>query len=99
MLSVFESYLANRQRVVRINGTISEKLHIGMGVPQGTVFPLLKEINIDGSIISYADDTALVFSDGTWEGVKNKAAKGIKIVKRWFDSFLLSLNLKKKLII
>ena len=105
VLSVFESYLANRPQVVRINGTISEKLHIGMGVPQGTVLgpllfityinPLLKEINIDGSIISYADDTALVFSDGTWEGVKNKAEKGMKIVKRWFDSFLLSLNLKK----
>ena len=55
----------------------------------------LLNLDINGGIISYADDTALYFSGSFWKEVKDKVVHGFKIVKRWLDSFRLSLNLTK----
>lgn len=104
VLNVLESYLLNRHQCVKINNTTSDPQVIKIGVPQGTVLgPILfityinslLKLKIRGKLISYADDTALVFSGKTWEETKYKTIEAIDIVKNWLDSFKLSLNIKK----
>lgn len=57
-------------------------MKINVGVPQGNVLGLvlfIKYINsicnmsIEGTIITHADDTCLLFSDNTWDLVRTKA--------------------------
>jgi len=81
----FKSYLSNRQQMVKLNDAISNTGYIEYGVPQGSVLgPILFilyintacDLNIDGKIVTYADDTCLLFSDKRWEGVYFKATKG-----------------------
>lgn len=102
--NLFHNYLFDRIQLVKIQNQISDTLKIKMGVPQGTVIgPLLfiiyinslLSLKIEGSAISYADDTVLIFSDKTWDNVKNKATRGVNIVKNWLDCNKLSLNIKK----
>ena len=67
----FKSYLTNRSQYVEINGTCSNLLSIGKGVPQGSILgPLLFIIFINDihrsskefKFITYADDTTLFSS-------------------------------------
>lgn len=104
VLKVFSSYLQDRVQQVRINDHLSDYQKIQVGIPQGTVLgPLLfiiyinslLEKDIQGNIISYADDTVLVFEDDTWQGVKAKAEAGIGVVKDWLDFNELTLNVDK----
>lgn len=104
VLDVFQNYLTNRIQHVRIRDTISEGIQIKIGVPQGTVLgPILfiiyintlTKLNVNGRIISYADDTVLIYKGKSWEEVKRLAKLGIVKVKNWLDSFRLSLNVKK----
>ena len=101
---LLRDYLSNRKQVVSINSVLSEEASITFGIPQGTVIgPILfllyindmLKLNIPGQIISYADDTALVFSDSTWEGVKKKAEVGLHEVAKWLKQNKLTLNKSK----
>ena len=67
---------------MQINDTSGEETIINCGVPQGRVLgPLLFilyinsicDLKIDGQIITYADDTCLLFSGVTWEEICLKA--------------------------
>ncbi|XP_045461420.1 uncharacterized protein LOC123671552 [Harmonia axyridis] len=49
----------------------------------------------NAKIISFADDTCLVFEQSSWEEVKNKTITDLNTVKRWFDWNMLSVNMKK----
>lgn len=78
----FASYLKDRTQMVEINDNIGNKTTLNCGVPQGSVLgPVLFimyinsicNVQIDGSITTYADDTCLVFSDNSWELVHNKS--------------------------
>lgn len=103
-LDIFNNYLSDRQQIVRIREDLSEPKVIKMGVPQGTVLgPVLfityinslTELDINASIISYADDTVVIFKGKTWAETKYKVNCGINRVKDWLDTFKLSLNIKK----
>jgi len=74
------------------------------GVPQGTVLsPLLyiiyvlelSNLKLDGSIFSYADDTALVVTGETWQSVAKIVENSLSKIIEWFSNNNLSLNYNK----
>ena len=48
-----------------------------------------------GSIVSYADDTVVIFSGKTWPEVRSHATVGMNKIKDYLDHFKLTLNLSK----
>ena len=107
-LELIKSYLSNRQQYVEINRTLSKPRIIEFGVPQGTVLgPLLFliyinelcNLKIEGEILSFADDTVLLFAEKSWEKVHEVAEKELQKVKHWFDINLLTLNKEKTMYI
>ncbi|KAF0751927.1 Uncharacterized protein FWK35_00029282 [Aphis craccivora] len=59
----------------------TQKIHVEISETDSTSKKLilrLSNIQIDGSLYSYADDTALLISDNTWDSVTKKAEKSLK---------------------
>lgn len=104
-LKWFTSYLSNRKQLVKIGDHSSDLLPINFGIPQGsTLGPTLFSfymndiLNIplnDAEIISYADDTAIIFHAKTWDQVYRLAENGLITVSEALDANLLTLNIKK----
>lgn len=104
-LDVLATYLTDRKQYVKVENKISDSEFIQTGIPQGTVLaPILFLIfinnfcnisNISAKLVSYADDTALIFEGSDWDEVKNKVSSEMKIIKHWLDQNLLSLNITK----
>lgn len=103
-LKLLTNYLSNRIQKVKIAESLSEPRVISMGIPQGTVLgPVLFLVYInqignmlaDACIVSYADDTAILFTGANWSDVYKKAEIGLSKVQTWLNSSLLSLNVKK----
>ena len=104
ILTLLTSYLTDRKQCVSISNTISNFKTVEFGVPQGTVLgPILFNIYINnlfqldtcGSIIGFADDTAILYTAENWEKLINDAQRDFKQIKDWFDSRLLTINFKK----
>ena len=102
--AVLKNYLSNRTQKVSIDNHESTARTVTYGLPQGTVLaPVLFNIylndllklKIDGEIISFADDTVALFDGETWDEVRSKVSKNIKIIKNWFDQHLLTMNITK----
>lgn len=102
--NLFKSYLHERTQRVKIENVLSDSLEVDTGVPQGTVLgPLLFNIYIngvlteldEGRVFCFADDTALIINDVTWDLVIEKSEIAITKLKNWLDSSYLSLNLSK----
>lgn len=104
-LKILKNYLSERKQCVKIEENKSDPLQITTGVPQGTVLgPILFLIyinniayinNIDGHLISYADDTVIIFTDTSWEAVYKKAEVGLDALRNFLSRSKLSLNIDK----
>lgn len=104
-LSIFGSFLSDRVQRVKIDKFVSSDAVVKFGVPQGSILgPSLFLIYVNdlcsmnfknGKIISYADDTALVFSGDTWNDVRLHAEEGLLKINRWLTQNLLTLNVSK----
>lgn len=104
VLKLLKSYISERKQVVKINSAVSEELTVQYGVPQGTVLgPLLFIIYINnilnqnskGTIISFADDTAILYVAETWRDLKILAEEDMKNIKKCFDQKVLTINYTK----
>lgn len=100
-LKWFESYLNNRKQMVIINNIIGNEGVVEYGVPQGSVLgPILfllyinmvSDSSFDGLVVSYADDTCLLFADKSWDGVHEKATAGLNKVYQCLCDRHLTLN-------
>jgi hypothetical protein len=54
---------------------------------------------VNGKLISYADDTAIIFHAETLENLVEKAETGIKLIHNWLNNNLLTLNFDKTVFI
>ena len=101
VLDWFSSYLKDRKQTVKINSTISEPMTISFGVPQGstlgpTLFLIyindLTKLDIDGTVVTFADDTALLLHDNKRQNLAIKTNKSLHTIKTWLKDNLLTLN-------
>lgn len=104
-LELFRSYLTDRKQAVNIDGLYSEFIDINYGIPQGSVLgPTLflvylndlTEIKLqNGKLLSFADDTVLIFNATTWSEVQKYSEIGLKYVSNWLSKNILTLNKEK----
>lgn len=104
-LKLFKSYLSERLQCIRIGDYVSNSLPINFGVPQGSILgPTLFLIYINnlsalvfpqGKLISFADDTALIFVENTWSKVFAAAQNGFDMANEWLRSNTLTINTEK----
>lgn len=97
--------MSERSYVVKIGTVTSSEEIATYGVGQGSVLgPTLFLIYINSlchmnlqsaQIVSYADDTALLFSGDTWNNVGRTTEHGLSRVATWLDNNLLTLNISK----
>lgn len=101
---LLKNYMTQRKQVVKINSAVSEEHIVQYGVPQGTVLgPLLFIIYMNnllnqksrGTIISFADDTAILYVAEKWQDLKTLAEEDMKNIKKWFDQKTLTINCTK----
>jgi hypothetical protein len=102
-LTLFESYLENRQ-IVQTNGPESGPCHIKTGVVQGGVLSLtlfnifvnsMFDIQLNGIIQMYADDTVIKYSVFSLDELFDMTNEDMIWLKTWFDANLLALNVDK----
>ena len=96
-LRLFENYLTDKKQRVKIDETVSSSQSISTGVPQGTVLgPVLLLIYINeienmpkyGTVISYADDTIILFTGVNWAELYEKAEVDLQSIQSWLDFFM-----------
>ena len=102
---IFKSYLTNRSQRVTINNIVSQEEELTFGVPQGSVLgPTLFIIYVNElckltlpncSIITYADDTALLIRGCDWSEARDRTEFALSVVMKWLNTNLLTLNLAK----
>ena len=100
----FESYLSNRERVVKISNVLSEKKYISCGEPQGSILgPILfllyihdiKNSSLILKFFLFADDTSTLLINKNIKEIEKTYNKELDNVKNWLDSNKLSLNMDK----
>jgi hypothetical protein len=103
-LKWIKSYLADRQQFVSCKESMSSKLNISTGVPQGSILgPLLFIIYINDIInisnklkfFLYADDTNILFTEESPLNLKTKLELELIKLLTWLDVNKLSINLAK----
>lgn len=89
---------------MKIDKLLSNFVLAKKGVPQGSrIGPLLFNIyindfckmKISGKIITFADDTIILYSASTYEALENIINRDLKIIYDWFTSNELQVNVEK----
>lgn len=102
--NIIRSYLKDRQQYVAIEDSRSSIQTCNIGVPQGSnIGPLLFLIYINdlgnlpliGTPRLFADDTAIFYPSHDPSSIISSMKNDLRILIRYFDSNLLSLNLSK----
>ena len=102
--TLLESYLNNRKQRVAIQDSISNERIVTYGVPQGTVLgPILFNLYLNdifnlevvGDVISFADDTAILYSAPNWKALKQTTENDLKKIFDFFNKRLLTVNVGK----
>ena len=105
---LIQSYLDNRTQKVRLGRCFSDEGQINSGVPQGTILgPLFFILYVNDllttmpehTILSYADDTAIISTGNSWNEVQVGMNNYLKIVADWLALNKLSLNVDKTIYI
>ena len=100
----FASYLSDRHQTVSLNGTISTKMPVRCGVPQGSIIgPLLFLIYINDMNLAmrlsityhFADDTNLLYSCKHIKELRKTINTDLKLLYDWLCANRLSLDAKK----
>ena len=103
-LNWFTSYLKNRKQFVKLDNYNSKLLNIKTGVPQGSILgPLLFllyindfcKLTLHGKIITYADDTVILYSCTNLQNLQNSMNEDLLVIKNWFNANKLSININK----
>lgn len=104
VLDWLKSYLPNRQQFVQTHQNTSDLKNITCGVPQGSVLgPKLFILYINDiyrvlrvlKFVLFADDTNIFCSGVELQQLFKTTTKEINMLKKWFDTKKLSLNLSK----
>nr|CAI5836261.1 unnamed protein product [Callosobruchus analis] len=101
---LFKSYLTGRLQRVKIGDTFSKSKIIKCGVPQGTVlgptlFNLymsdLFQLHTQGHIVTFADDTAILYEEKDWRELRNKVEADLDLIFHYFQNKCLTVNSQK----
>lgn len=104
-LDWFSSYLTGRTHRVKVGNNISDSNPVSFGVPQGSILgptlfiaymnDILSLELLNGNVLCYADDTALVFYGDSWQQARDMAVLGLRRISLWLNNNLLTLNADK----
>ena len=84
----FSSYINNRNRYCRVNGTTSIIENIDIGVQQGSC-------HSDAIVTMYFDDTAISYSSDTSDELDLVIDEELSYIEKWLQGNKLSLNVVK----
>ena len=102
----FRQYLGNRTQSVRVGDSLSSKLNVNFGVPQGSILgPILFTIYVndlgtqvnDCLLVQYADDTQFILSNSVENlpELIRKTEETLNKIKRYFNKTGLQPNMDK----
>lgn len=100
----FRSYLDNRKQCVKIQNKVSDFNLVHTGVPQGSIlgsilFSIfindLCKLDTTGKIITYADDTVIIYSAANYDSLQNDINADLLKIGDWFNVNDLILNSNK----
>lgn len=99
LTGIIDSFLSDRKAFITANGVNSADFSINRGVPQGTILgPTLYNVYVSdqpakrGTILQYADDTALIASDSAAKHVTEKLQIQINSLSKYFTKWGITIN-------